>query len=1061
MRPIFLEMTAFGSYAAKTAVPFDELNHGLYLITGDTGAGKTTLFDAIMFALYGMASGSDRSSDMMHCDFVEKSVDTVVTLRFQQRDQQYEVTRTIHYPKKRGTADRYGDGAVSAVLTEPDRAPTEGAGKVTARCTELLGMNAEQFRKIVMLAQGEFREFLKADSDKKNEILGKLFDNTPYIRFQSLLGGARDGLRDRRAEQRERIDRIMKHVFLFPEDMDDEERNRYLPENPRLIEFLTALTAEDETQLQVMEQQREQYRIRSGLLAEQKGAAEGNNRLLDELQKMKARLAGLEGQRQDMERRQTAWEAVERVLHQVLPKADQLDAAERRLTATRADISELQERQTRQAAAVQAARSVTEADGETAARITGLDAALQTIQTSLPQYEELNRRKTERATAELAAKEMEQQKKSAEGQRAETAAGLEQIRQELALLEDIDAKAVELKNERDRAQTELDALNGENGIYRQVLEIAEDENVLTREQAQLGALTRAAIAAEQHHHDLYQAFLSGQAGLLAADLERELLENGRAVCPVCRSEFCAGGQHRFAPLIEGTPTSDEVDAAKRAYDECEKKRAAQEKTATERAAAIRNRKEQTVTAAGKLLPDCTDWDMLTTEGYLTGAAARFKRRAVDMEKAYDDAVQMQKRRAELRRDEKIQDETLQTLGEQLQTLSDRQQNQILAAQTLDAAITELQKYLPYPDQAAALTQLRSLTQQRDRLTAEVEGHQKTLDAAKEQYNTTLGNLTGKRAALPGLEQAKADAASALNDALAENGFSSRAEAETALRPVAGKDGERWLKEESVRLTAYRNDCANTTERVRALEGQTEHLQYTDLHTLQSELDEVNHHYRAANAAYARLDQQLENHREVLTQVASAQADREQTELAWHRLEKLGNLAVGVNSEGGRLSFDRYVMGAVFREILEMANRRLTVMSGGRYDLVHQMSAERRNAKAGLDIEVLDLATGKRRDSASLSGGESFLVSLALALGLSDVVQNHAGGKQLDALFIDEGFGSLDDSALDKAIDVLNQLTEGSRLVGIISHVSRLEESIPQKIRVRNGGKGSLLVVEPS
>ena len=235
MRPIFLEMTAFGSYAAKTAVPFDELNHGLYLITGDTGAGKTTLFDAIMFALYGMASGSDRSSDMMHCDFVEKSVDTVVTLRFQQRDQQYEVTRTIHYPKKRGTADRYGDGAVSAVLTEPDRAPTEGAGKVTARCTELLGMNAEQFRKIVMLAQGEFREFLKADSDKKNEILGKLFDNTPYIRFQSLLGGARDGLRDRRAEQRERIDRIMKHALPFPEDMNDEERNRYLPEKPRLI----------------------------------------------------------------------------------------------------------------------------------------------------------------------------------------------------------------------------------------------------------------------------------------------------------------------------------------------------------------------------------------------------------------------------------------------------------------------------------------------------------------------------------------------------------------------------------------------------------------------------------------------------------------------------------------------------------------------------------------------------------------------------------------------------------------------------------------------------------
>ena len=153
------------------------------------------------------------------------------------------------------------------------------------------------------------------------------------------------------------------------------------------------------------------------------------------------------------------------------------------------------------------------------------------------------------------------------------------------------------------------------------------------------------------------------------------------------------------------------------------------------------------------------------------------------------------------------------------------------------------------------------------------------------------------------------------------------------------------------------------------------------------------------------------------------------------------------------------MGAVFREILDMSNRRMELMSGGRYELVHKTGADRKNAKAGLEIEVLDNSTGQQRPSGSLSGGEAFFTSLALALGLSDVVRNHAGGRQMEALFIDEGFGTLSDDVLDKAMGVLNQLTEGNRLVGIISHVDKLSESIPQKIRVRSGERGSTLQLE--
>ena len=166
------------------------------------------------------------------------------------------------------------------------------------------------------------------------------------------------------------------------------------------------------------------------------------------------------------------------------------------------------------------------------------------------------------------------------------------------------------------------------------------------------------------------------------------------------------------------------------------------------------------------------------------------------------------------------------------------------------------------------------------------------------------------------------------------------------------------------------------------------------------------------------------------------------------------MARGTSGDGGKRSFERYVLSATFLDILEMANRRLNQMSGGRYELMLKDGAKRTNAQSGLDIDVMDYSTDQRRSSESLSGGESFFTSLALALGLSDVVQNRAGGRQLDALFIDEGFGTLSDGYLDKALEVLNQLTEGDRLVGIISHVDKLNESIPQKILVTNTGSGS-------
>ena len=338
MRPLELEMTAFGSYAGKATVPFAALHRGLYLVAGDTGAGKTTIFDAVVFALYGRASGRDRSPAMLHSDYVEKSTDTVVKLRFEEGGKEYTVHRSIHFPRKRGTEGGYGDQQIGALLEEPDREPTEGADKVTRRIEELLGLNAEQFRKIVMLAQGEFREFLKADSDKKNEILGKLFDNSEYLRYQNLLSGARDELGRRRSERQEELRNLMGNVFLPPDELEPGKAEGFLPGHPALLENLRALTEEEQGKLDALSALQERLRQRISELDRQKGAALELNARFADLQRLERERDGLEGRGEEMCLRRARLERAETAYHRVRPFLEARDRADRAMCQSREEL---------------------------------------------------------------------------------------------------------------------------------------------------------------------------------------------------------------------------------------------------------------------------------------------------------------------------------------------------------------------------------------------------------------------------------------------------------------------------------------------------------------------------------------------------------------------------------------------------------------------------------------------------------------------------------------------------------------------------------------------------
>ena len=1056
MRPLSLTMTAFGSYAGTTTLPFEKLGHGLYLVTGDTGAGKTTIFDAIMFALYGVASGTERGADTLHCDFVPKSTDTVVELRFSQGGKEYTVERRLHFSKKRGTGDQYGDAKPDALLTEPDRAPTEGASRVTARCEELLGLNAEQFRKIIMLAQGEFREFLKADSDKKNEILGKLFDSAPYLYYQNLLAGARDELGRRRAAQSERLRVLLGTVLRLPDGTVDEERELYLPEHPALLENLHALAGRDRLSLENLLEKRGELSREIAALNTKKGAAAADNALLDSLAGDRKKLAALEAQGPEMARRQTVWALAEKALHRVKPVLDAQERAYTLLQRTRAEMEARRLEAETHRQAVQAAEADAEADAQNEQALAETAAQLRGIDEQLPRYKELAGTERERAEANAAADKartaIDVERAAFDALIAELAA----LREKLAALENADSEAQALRWEDERAREKLDALNNIRREHSEILRLERDLDV--RQERRL-LLTKKADAASLRYGELYRRFIAGQAGLLAGELRRRLEAEDEADCPVCRARLRREDAARLPVAPAETPDRDAVELAKRELEKAERLRAEQDSGVAALAASIEERRAVLLERAEALLPGSSDWETLCVEGKLDAvideAAQHSRETQAALEQAEKRLAERERFRVMLPEKEKRQE----ALTAKLAALEEAERNCRAEAQRAEAVIGELKKQLRFESEAAALAEKDALTKRQGQLTALIRAHREALSAARQRLASAQGTLEELTRAAERQTQELEQAQVACSAALADSGFESAEAVRLALAPAGGQDAERWLRAQQRDFTAYEENLRHSRAQIASLEKQSAGKTYTDLTELDDALAALSSSWDEANAACAAQEALLNNHVDVLAQASTIKTALSACESAWRRLDRLASLAVGQSGEGGKLSFDRYVMGAVFREILEMANRRLELMSGGRYELVHKVGSDRRNAKAGLEIEVLDNSTGALRSSASLSGGEAFFTSLALALGLSDVVQNHAGGKQMEALFIDEGFGTLSDDVLDKALDVLNGLTEGRRLVGVISHVDRLGESIPQKIRVKSGEKGSTLSLE--
>ena len=1047
-------MSAFGPYAGQASIDFSLLGtSGIYLICGDTGAGKTTIFDAISFALYGEPSGSFRKARTLRSDFAAPDVKTYVELEFEHRGRRYRVLRNPAYerPKLRGEGTTTeGADATLWELDSPEKPPVTRTAAVNARVLDLLGIDRDQFSQIVMIAQGDFRRLLSADTKERSSILRKLFGTEPYLAFERALARRQRELEKSSQSVTDQLRGIMSLASVEGETRAAElERLQSLaaPDADALVALLDAQEKDDAAEAGVLDADATRLREREDSLKAQLDLAtqtvEAQAALAAATAKAvaaagttatrKAELASAEDAAKGAPElaRKAAALAAELPAYEELGRAHAaLAAAERKAREARAELGKteaaLGEKDDSLARARDMVRELAGAPAELERAKASRDEAERAREAAakaVRDCEELERRTA--TVAELAAKATDasaalERAESAQAAAREEVAGLEAAEARHAGAPERLARATAACEDVGRRLAELE--RSCQDLQKRGREADEARSTWAKKKSLHLDARKAFDEAQARYAAAERAFLDGQAGIMASTLAPGM------ACPVCGST-----EHpHLAAVSAEVPTEEQAKAAKQAADAA---------------------REQFQDAAAKAADARARFDASQVElSWLIAALEDVRKRRDAARKRLEDA---DRRVEEARSCGVAADKELAAAKSGLEEFSSALgETDVEAARArkrvcdgaLDAALKAERGARARVDAGAAASA------EAERLAGEVEDLRATRDARRESVD--------------GLGRDVASANARLRQIAAGLSFGSGAEAK---RQLDQTEAARRALEEG--LTSARDAYEETRRSEAAAEASRKSAQERlDALRSRGQVDG-----EGAEAALARVREELDRLLGRQTVLASRRSSNAGMRKRLRRLGKqalevaesygevrsLAQTASGQLSGKERLSFETYLQARWFDRVIHAANRRLSVMTNGRFELERHRGQQTGTggSQSGLELDVRDTFTGKPRPASTLSGGESFKASLSLALGLSDVVQASAGGVQLDAMFVDEGFGTLDQESLELAVRTLSDLTGSNKLVGIISHVEELQESIGRKIVVEAGRDGSSVRVE--
>jgi len=920
MRPLKLTMSAFGPYAGRMELDFETLgSSGLYLITGDTGAGKTTIFDAISFALFGEASGGSREPGMLRSKYAEPGIPTEVTLTFRYAGKEYTITRNPEYMRPKGRGEGMTKQTASATLICPDSAPVTKPKEVNTAVRDILGLDREQFAQVAMIAQGDFLKLLLAETRERQKIFRNLFHTNLYVELQDHLSKQANKVKYQWEDVENSIRQYVEGIFC-DEASAYAGKLRMAKDGELPVAEILVILAE------LLKEDQEKQKALEAELQEKDAALEMVVALL-------TRAETFQKARSDLVRAEAEEAKTDLLLQQRQEELTQQQAQKPRLE-------------------------------QLAQEITAVDL-------NLPEYDRLMQLQRSLTEAQQQKGQAEQEIGTALAEKQSLCAEIEVLKEERSGLENVSAEKEKLlrqKQEQHQKRDQLQKLISDIVKYQ-----TQQENWETARRQYLAADEKSTKLL-QEYDTKNREFLDEQAGVIAGGLEP-----GKP-CPVC------GSLHHPAPAVmaDCAPTEEEVKKARKAYEKAAKD--------TQKASA---------------------------------AAAKEKGKAASLEEAL------------LRQTEVL----LETRDVAEAEISAREAVSVLndSIENLETGIREIAKGQERKQQLETL----------------IPGKEKRLAAAEERLSGAKERMASSAASAEALEEQIVT----LKEKLTFDSKSAATAHRSALEQKR-RELQTALETAEAACTACREKLLSLRASVRQLKAQLEGSTEVDLQAQLDQKEVLNTRKTAILREQKTVHSRLISNRASLKNIQSKSEEMTALEEKQKWLRALSDTANGTLKGKEKIMLETYIQTTYFDRIVARANVRLMKMTGGQYDLKRRKTADTMRGQTGLELDVIDHYNGTERSVKTLSGGESFKASLALALGLSDEIQMSTG-IQLDTLFVDEGFGSLDPESLNQAYNTLAGLTEGNRLVGIISHVAELKDRIDKQIVVTKdkcGGSRAVISV---
>ncbi|MFD1066778.1 AAA family ATPase [Oceanobacillus locisalsi] len=1019
MQPLRLTLNAFGPYKEKETIDFSELQgNTLFVISGKTGAGKTTLFDGIAFALYGRASGSDREDQrMLRSDFADEDIHTSAELIFQIQDKTYRIFRQLGHVKK-GNKSKTGDKCEFYEVRADGEVPCvdrQMVSEIDQKVEAIIGLTPDQFKQIVMLPQGEFRKLLTSDTENKEEILRRLFKTEHYKYMNELLRQRKAAIETENQRIVNRMEQLRTQVFSL--ELPEGSPIRTLAERDHVNtnQMIEALQAEleknegliTEVDAQYKEATKQQERTQNHLFQ-----VKQVNERFAELEMHQANLKTWKEQAEEMEALKESLSAAEQA-KLIIPYEQQRNEANKEFQEENKRLQQLEAQQDAMEKQKQQVEEDFKKEQENAEKRDNLSIEVNRLEGFLPVVKELEAKKqTIRKLAEDV-KQGKEQLEKLKGFREEQYKKMERLEKEEQELEKEAEKWSVVKEE-------LTALREQAMLMKKYRDKLAQ---IQKGEAEQKEKETAYLQQKEQYDRLEQAWFANQAHVLASHLHV-----GEA-CPVCGSL-----EHPSpAAIQEATVSKEELEQAKKLMDQYES--AWREQTANVKAFQTEKKELKEELARHEL--DDTNPEQRYLEIVEKGKQKKAEEDCLTRSKAR--LSECKKELANERQEQKKSEQEWNEKSTQVNQLQSDYQSQEAVYQQQLTQIPENLRVLA--DLEAEINKLKTEKQQLEQRWKEVQEKYKNVHEAYTKWVADVHHLRENKAKI---QQKTEKLEKTFQDKLEQAGFTEQAYQEA-------KWDEATYQSVKQRLGDYEKQGYQLEKHISELEKKLEGQSKQD----ESEIEAVLAKWKQETTSRLEKLQQLQQEKKDMTfylnQLQEFHLQAEKMEKKRSLVTELYDTLRGQNPK--KISFERYLQMEYLDQIIEAANLRLRELSNGQFYLIRSDRQEARGKQSGLGLDVYDQYTGQNRDVKTLSGGEKFHASLCLALGMSDVIQSFQGNIVIQTMFIDEGFGSLDEESLRKAIDALIQLQQSGRMIGVISHVQELKDVFPAAIEVRKTKEG--------